>query len=214
MRGKKLRTVIGHLSNAGHDFDGRVHVVEGGDTRQESVAHALAAVPAEDEDIVLVHDAVRPCVTETLIQAVFAQTEASGAAIPAIAVADTVKQVDAKKQITATVPRQGLFLAQTPQVFRRDWLSDAYARRGEFGPGITDDAQLVEALGHPVQMARVLVEITAVLDRVDAGLDRDVEPTAAQRMAHHPAAERMRFLNQRLHLVAIEGAVARSVPSP
>ena len=67
------------------------------------------------------------------------------------------------------------------------------------------------ALRHPVEMARVLVEIAAVVDRIDAGLDRDVEPAAAQRMADHPAVERMRLLDQRLHLVEVEGAVARAV---
>src|SRR5438045_1430341 len=69
----------------------------------------------------------------------------------AVPVADTLKQVDpATNRVKATVSRAGLWQAQTPQVFRRDWLAGAYARRGELGTAITDDAQLVEATGHPV----------------------------------------------------------------
>src|SRR5438874_3666218 len=113
-----------------------IQIIKGGAQRFDSVANALAQVRPEVE-YVAVHDAVRPCVTEALIQNVFAAAQTGGAAIPAVAVADTVKQVDASKRVTATVPRQGLWLAQTPQVFRGDWLSDAYAHRGQLGPGIT-----------------------------------------------------------------------------
>ena len=68
------------------------------------------------------------------------------------------------------------------------------------------------ALGHALEMARVLGEITAVLDRIDAGLDRNVEASPAECMAHDAAVERMRLVDERLHLVEIEGAVARPVP--
>ncbi len=64
--------------------------------------------------------------------------------------AETLKRVDGQQRVQATVPRQGLWLAQTPQVFRRDWLEAAYANRSKVGQAITDDAQLVEAAGHPV----------------------------------------------------------------
>src|SRR5947209_3115241 len=101
-----------------------VQVVAGGAERFDSVANALALVRPEVE-YVAVHDAVRPCVTEALIQSVFAKAQATGAAIPAVPIAETVKQVDAQQRIQATVPRQGLWLAQTPQAFRRDWLVDA-----------------------------------------------------------------------------------------
>ena len=71
----------------------------------------------------------------------------------AIPVADTLKRVDAATGlISETVPRAGLWQAQTPQVFRRDWLVEAYSRRGEFSDSITDDAQLIEALGHAVSV--------------------------------------------------------------
>src|ERR1019366_6047085 len=96
-----------------------IQIANGGAERFESVANALALVKPEVE-FIAVHDAVRPCVTESLINDVFAKAEKTGAAMLAAPVYDTVKQVDANKQVKATVPRQGLWLAQTPQVFRRD----------------------------------------------------------------------------------------------
>src|SRR5579864_6000411 len=67
---------------------------------------------------------------------------------------------------------------------------------------------------HQVEVSRVLIEVTAMLDRIDAGFDRDVEASPAKRMAHHPPIKRMRLLDQRLYLVEIEGPIARSVPRP
>jgi 2-C-methyl-D-erythritol 4-phosphate cytidylyltransferase len=124
-------------------------VVDGGAERFESVANALALVPPEVE-LVAVHDAVRPLCTSAEIDAVFAAATQHGAAMLAVPLADTLKRVDAANRITETVPRAGLWCAQTPQVFRRDWLVEAYAKRGEITQDITDDAQLVEATGHPV----------------------------------------------------------------
>jgi len=125
-------------------------VVEGGAERCDSVANALARIP-EDVPFVAVHDAVRPLTPHLLIDTVFAAAQRHGAAIPALAVTDTLKQVD-NQRITATVCRQGLFQAQTPQVFRRDWLVQAYSQRSQVSEIITDDAQLVEAVGHPVMI--------------------------------------------------------------
>lgn len=125
-------------------------LVDGGAERFDSVAAALARIP-EAVDLVAVHDAVRPLAPPTLVDAVFAAAAERGAAIPAVAVADTLKRVDpGSTRITETILRGGLWQAQTPQVFRRDWLTDAYARRGSLGTAITDDAQLVEAAGYPV----------------------------------------------------------------
>ena len=128
---------------------GRVEIANGGAERFESVANALARTTAEAE-FVAVHDAARPCLTPALIDAVFARAAETGAAMLAVRVADTVKRDDGRGRVVATVPREGLWLAQTPQVFRRDWLLDAYARRAALGADVTDDAQLVEAAGHAV----------------------------------------------------------------
>jgi 2-C-methyl-D-erythritol 4-phosphate cytidylyltransferase len=128
-----------------------VQIVEGGAERFDSVANALALVKSE-ADFIAIHDAVRPCLTNTQIDDVFAQAAKTGAALLALPVSDTVKQVDANHQVKSTVPRSGLWLAQTPQVFRRDWLESAYASRAKLGKDITDDAQLVEAAGHPVHV--------------------------------------------------------------
>jgi 2-C-methyl-D-erythritol 4-phosphate cytidylyltransferase len=87
-----------------------------------------------------------------LIDALFAVAAQRGAVIPAIPVADTLKQVSQDRIITGTTPRENLWQAQTPQVFRKDWLLDAYTRRAEFGAEVTDDAQLVEAAGHQVHV--------------------------------------------------------------
>lgn len=125
-------------------------IVDGGEERFDSVANALAAIPPEVE-FVAVHDAVRPLATTALIDAVFASAFQSGAALPAIPVADTLKRVEEKSnRIADTIPRAGLWQAQTPQVFRRKWLDEAYAKRAELKSPITDDAQLIEKLGYPV----------------------------------------------------------------
>lgn len=125
-------------------------LVLGGSERFESVANALAEVTA-DVDLVAVHDAVRPLTPPSLIDAVFAAAAAHGAALPAVPVADTLKRV-AGDVVTETVPRAGLWQAQTPQVARRDWLLDAYARRAGLPGPITDDVQLLEACGRPVRV--------------------------------------------------------------
>ena len=125
-------------------------LVDGGAERFESVANALAGLDAEAE-FVAVHDAVRPLTPPQAIDAVFAAAAEHGAALLGVPVADTLKRVDPTTgRIVDTVPRAGLWQAQTPQVFRRDWLTDAYARRGELSAAITDDAQLLEACGRPV----------------------------------------------------------------
>ncbi len=168
-----------------------VKLVPGGAERFESVANALQALPAES-DFVAVHDAVRPCITEGLINAVFAEAVKSGAALPAVPVSDTIKQVDASHRVTATQPRKGLWLAQTPQCFRRDWLLEAYAQRGKLGADITDDAQLVEALGHPVTVvegAATNIKITTKGDLIFAEAVLKSLPKPKPKGAAHPFAE-------------------------
>ena len=104
-----------------------VAVVEGGAERHDTIARALEAVPASC-DFVAVHDAARPCVTADRVDAVFAAAIEHGAALLAVAVADTLKRVGPDRMTLGTVPRAGLYGAQTPQVFRKDWLLEAYAR--------------------------------------------------------------------------------------
>jgi 2-C-methyl-D-erythritol 4-phosphate cytidylyltransferase len=126
-----------------------VKLVEGGAERCDSVAAGLAAV-VEEAEFVAVHDAVRPCVTEDMVNAVFAEATKSGAAILVCPVHGTIKRVSEAGVVDATVSRENLYEAQTPQVFRRSLLVEAYAKRPAAGATITDDAQLVEMLGHPV----------------------------------------------------------------
>lgn len=123
-----------------------VDVVEGGAERADSVQKALERLKPEIE-FVAVHDAARPCIANTWVDEIFAAAEKSGAAIPAIPVGNTLKRVSGGI-ITETVSREGLWEAQTPQVFRKDVLLKAYAQRGGFNA--TDDAQLVERTGHKV----------------------------------------------------------------
>jgi 2-C-methyl-D-erythritol 4-phosphate cytidylyltransferase len=124
-----------------------VEVIEGGAERSDSVQKALERVKS-DIDFVAVHDAARPCIADPWIEDVFTAATRDGAAILATQVQATLKRVDQKKQVAETVSRDGLWEAQTPQVFRRQLLIDAYTKRG---PGaVTDDAQLVERLGHPI----------------------------------------------------------------
>jgi 2-C-methyl-D-erythritol 4-phosphate cytidylyltransferase len=125
-----------------------VEIVLGGKERFDSVANALAKV--RDAEFVAIHDAARPCVTSKMIDDVFHIAAKTGAAMLAVQISDTVKKADVTGKVLQTVPREGLWLAQTPQVFRRDWLTEAYAKRGSLAA--TDDAQLIEALGHAVHL--------------------------------------------------------------
>ena len=130
-----------------------VQIADGGAERFESVANALAKIKSEAE-FVAIHDAARPCLTAELIDTVFASAAKTGAAMLAVPIADTIKRADAQGRVQETVSRQDLWLAQTPQVFRREWLTEAYAKRAQLGRDITDDAQLIEAAGHPVYLVQ------------------------------------------------------------
>ncbi len=132
-----------------------VRVVRGGGSRQESVGNALAEVRG-DHEIVLVHDAVRPLVTCEQIDRVIAAAREHGAAILGVPALDTVKEVKRTSLpgdvalITATIPRERVVLAQTPQVFRIALLREAYAQAARDGYSASDEAGLVERLGHDV----------------------------------------------------------------
>jgi len=120
---------------------------EGGRERQDSVARGLHVMP-DDATLVAIHDCARALVTSELIARVVGDAAQHGAAIAALPLGDTLKR-GALGVIETTVPRQGLFCAQTPQAFRRDWIVAAHAAATRQA---TDDAALVEALGHRVHL--------------------------------------------------------------
>jgi 2-C-methyl-D-erythritol 4-phosphate cytidylyltransferase len=131
-------------------------VVAGGASRQQSVWHALQAAPPA-ADIVLVHDAVRPFLTRALIDTLIAAAERDGAAVCALPVTETVKRVRAGL-VEATIERDGLWTVQTPQAFRGAVLREAHDKARRDGFLGTDDAMLVERLGHPVRVVAGLPE--------------------------------------------------------
>lgn len=168
-----------------------VKLVDGGAERFDSVANAVTMLK-DDVEYVAVHDAVRPCATTELIDAVFQSAVQHGAAIPAVRVADTVKQVGPDKIIQATPPRADLWLAQTPQVFRKDWLVESYANRSAINASITDDAQLVEAAGHPVHVVDgdpTNIKITSFKDIFLADAILKSRPKPKTKGPSHPFAD-------------------------
>ena len=126
-----------------------VKVVAGGATRQESVYHGLKETDPETE-IVVIHDAVRPFVTEDLIERSIGTARNLGGAIVAVRMKETVKQVGPDGQILRTVDRAQLWLAQTPQTFRRELLIEGYRKAESDGFQATDDAAVMERLGHKI----------------------------------------------------------------
>ncbi|HOA75410.1 MAG TPA: 2-C-methyl-D-erythritol 4-phosphate cytidylyltransferase [Phycisphaerae bacterium] len=125
----------------------------GGATRADSVAAGLALV-REDADLIAIHDAARPCVSTEMIDRVFAEAAKTGAAILAAPLQGTIKRASGANVVDKTIPRENLWEAQTPQVFKASIIREAYNRRTELGQEPTDDAQLVEATGHPVALVR------------------------------------------------------------
>jgi 2-C-methyl-D-erythritol 4-phosphate cytidylyltransferase/2-C-methyl-D-erythritol 2,4-cyclodiphosphate synthase len=124
----------------------------GGATRQATVRNALAHLP-DGVRFVAVHDAARPLVSHALLDRLIATAMQYGTAIPALPVQDTLKRADDGRTVQATVPREGLYRVQTPQVFRADWLIEAHRRAAEEGfEQATDDAQLLERAGYPVHL--------------------------------------------------------------
>lgn len=131
----------------------KVEFVTGGEHRQQSVEHALNAVGAAADDVLLVHDAVRPFVTSEIIEEVIEAAKKYGAAIAGLPAVDTVKQVERTAEgalIKATIPRAGVVMAQTPQGFRYDVIKKAFDEASADGFLGTDEASLVERSGHDV----------------------------------------------------------------
>jgi 2-C-methyl-D-erythritol 4-phosphate cytidylyltransferase len=146
-----------------------IDIVQGGAERFDSVANALARL-RDDVDLVAIHDAARPCITSSMIDSVFGAAAKTGAALLAVQVSDTVKRGDDRGKVEATVNRKGLWLAQTPQVFCRDWLLEAYGKRAQLGADVTDDSQLIEAAGHPVYLVAGSASNIKITAREDIAL--------------------------------------------
>jgi 2-C-methyl-D-erythritol 4-phosphate cytidylyltransferase len=147
---------------AAEAFSKPVRLVEGGDSRQQSVENALASL-APETGLVAVHDAVRPFIDLGTIERVIREARETGAAIVGIVPVDTVKQVQ-KNKVAATIPRERITLAQTPQVFRYELLKEAFDKAREDGFTGTDESSLVERLER--------VEVSVVL-----GSDRNIKIT-------------------------------------
>jgi 2-C-methyl-D-erythritol 4-phosphate cytidylyltransferase / 2-C-methyl-D-erythritol 2,4-cyclodiphosphate synthase len=125
--------------------------VAGGATRQASVRAGLEAIAARAPELVLIHDAARPFLTGALIDRAISAGKATGAAVPGIAIADTVKSIDAESRVVETLDRSRLRIVQTPQVFAFDLILKAHRRAAEAGlENFTDDAALAEWAGHRV----------------------------------------------------------------
>lgn len=151
LRANEMENVSGWLRAA--RLEAQVELVEGGDTRQDSVLHALRATQAAEEDVVLVHDAVRPLIGEAEIAACIHAVERYGAAIVGLPAQDTVKQVERTADgaiISSTIPRERVVLAQTPQGFRYGILQAALDQAAADGFVGTDEASVVERAGHEV----------------------------------------------------------------
>jgi 2-C-methyl-D-erythritol 4-phosphate cytidylyltransferase len=145
----------GLLKHFSHEFAGRwKHPkisawVEGGRRRRDSVMAGVEVVPA-DAAFVAIHDAARPFADKALLERVFAAARRKGAAVPGIEITDTIKEIDARRIAVRTIDRTKLRAIQTPQVFEAALLRRAYRVAADKGLTVTDDASLVEQLGHEV----------------------------------------------------------------
>jgi len=156
-----------------HQAGDKVRVVDGGDTRQESVAHALAAVDGDDDDIVLVHDAVRPLVPPSVIARTIEAVQLHGAAIVALPAIDTIKQVERTAHgaiITSTIPREYVVQAQTPQGFRLGLLRRVFAEAEADGFLGTDESSIAERAGVLVAVVPGTIENLKITQQGDLDL--------------------------------------------
>ncbi len=150
-----------------------IHIIEGGDSRQASVCHALVAVEGDEDDIVLVHDAVRPLIPAAVIARTIEAVEKQGAAIVAVPAVDTIKQVERTAHgaiITSTIPREYVVLAQTPQGFRLGLLRRAYAEAEADGFVGTDESSIVERAGLQVAVVPGTIENLKITQQGDLDL--------------------------------------------
>lgn len=172
-----------------------VKIIAGGACRSDSVRNALNNLRDEAE-LICVHDAVRPCIAQPWIDAVFAKAAETGAALLAVPIHGTMKAArrleDGAVTVERTLPRTQVWEAQTPQVFRRDWLLEAYAS----GKEATDDAALIEALGHTVHLVPGdprNIKITTPADLAFAAAVLATLPKPRDRRSLHPFADEQQW---------------------
>ncbi len=139
-----------HRLCAEYSFAVPHQVVTGGETRFHSVRNALSVVPEDAEGVVAVHDGVRPFVAEDVVKRCMLIAGEKGAAIPVVGMVETVRRIESDGQTSCTVPRDAYRLVQTPQAFRISLLKQAYAQ--PYISAFTDDAGVVEMLGHRVEL--------------------------------------------------------------
>ncbi len=153
LRENEIAGFRSQLESEVKDIKKKVELVVGGEHRQQSVENALNAVAAGPDEIVLVHDAVRPFVTPEIIKEVIEAAQKYGAAIAGLPAVDTVKQVERTADgalVKATIPRASIVMAQTPQGFRYSVIKKAFDEASADGFLGTDEASLVERSGHEV----------------------------------------------------------------
>lgn len=178
------------LSYFNGDFAARWHYgkviswVGGGAQRQDSMAAALNVVP-RDTELVAVHDAARPFLTEALLSRVIEAAREKGAAVPGIEVVDTIKEIDEAGAVVRSPARERLRAVQTPQVFLVDILRRAYRCAAEKGMTVTDDAALVEQIGHPVAVVEgerdnIKVTVPGDIERAEEILTRRIKDYVAR----------------------------------
>jgi 2-C-methyl-D-erythritol 4-phosphate cytidylyltransferase len=166
-----------------------IDVVDGGAQRADSVRSGVAAARS-DSDFIAIHDAARPCLSDAWLERLFLAAREHGAAILAEPVTSTVKRSNDGKKIEATVDRSGLWLAQTPQVFRRQSIIDALARFGS--SAFTDEAQLMEKAGVSVRIVEgspLNIKITTRQDLALAAAILKILPGNRLDAPLHPFAE-------------------------
>lgn len=142
-------------------FDAEYTIVDGGDTRFQSVKNGLSAIPSDEEGLVAVHDGVRPFVSRDVIERCFDEAELNGAVIPVLPVTDTLRDIETGH----TVPRANYRAVQTPQVFDLELLKAAYDR--PYDENFTDDASVVESFGKEVSLIegnRENIKLTTLYD--------------------------------------------------
>lgn len=155
------------LELAGIDLE--AEVVQGGQTRQESVYNGLQRATTAT-DLVLIHDGVRPFVSREVVRSTIEVAKGTGAAVAAVPVVDTIKRVDSDGFVVETLSRGQLWSIQTPQVFRYELLLQAHRAGREHGVVATDDAALVERIGGPVKVVRGSYENLKITSAEDVPL--------------------------------------------